>query len=76
MKDIFSAFREVRKLRGAPAHETGDDVFDQAFIHRQRELIGKTYGAVRTLRLILANHPAAKGVEIPEWLFNGQIWPR
>jgi hypothetical protein len=76
MKESFSTFREVRKLRRAPAHETGDDVFDQAFIHRQRELIGKTYDAVRTLRLVLANHPEAKGVEIPEWLFKGEIWPR
>jgi hypothetical protein len=45
----------------------------ESFIHRQRELIGKIYGAVRTLRLVLANHPAAKGVEIPEWLFKGGI---
>jgi hypothetical protein len=76
ISEIFSTFREVRRLRQAPAHKTGVDVFDQAFIHRQRELIGKAYAAVRTLRLVLANHPAAKRVDVPEWLFKGEIWSR
>jgi hypothetical protein len=34
----------------------------------------QAYGAIRTLRLIFANHPSASKVEIPRWLSEGRIW--
>jgi hypothetical protein len=34
------------------------------------------YNALRCIRLILANHPATKGVEVPEELYEGNIWSR
>jgi len=45
-----------------------------SFFKVQRELIISAYTAVRTLRLILANNPAAKKVEVPDMLFEGKIW--
>jgi len=34
----------------------------------------RAYAAIRTLRLIFANHPALKGYDkVPEGLFKGEI---
>jgi hypothetical protein len=68
------ALREIRKLRQKPAHAVDENVFDQKYFTQQRELMIRAYTAVRTIRLLLANHPAAKGVEIPDWLYRGLIW--
>lgn len=72
-----AAFRKVRKLRQKPAHSVQEDVFDQKYIKDQRQLILDAYGAVRTLRQILANHPSVKAnpPDIDEQLWNGEIWP-
>jgi hypothetical protein len=72
----IAASREVRKLRQKPAHALDEDVFDQTYFEKQRELITRAYSAIRTLRLLLANHPAvrAAGVEVPDWLQKGEIW--
>jgi ribosomal protein L31E len=32
------------------------------------------YEAVRIIRQLLANHPAAKTVDVPDWLYEGLIW--
>jgi hypothetical protein len=38
----------------------------------------KAYNAIRTIRLILANHLRVKSnpPQINEYLFNGEIWDR
>lgn len=33
----------------------------------------KTYKSIRLLRLVLANHPSTQDVEVPEWLYKGEI---
>ena len=74
--EMISTFKMVRKLRQKPAHKVSPDRFDQDIFKKQREVVISAHGAVRTLRLILANHPRviANPVEIPDWLFNGEIW--
>lgn len=76
IKEMKAAFRKVRKLRQKPAHSVQEDVFDQKYIREQRQLILDAYGAVRTLRQILANHPKVKAnpPDINEQLWNGEIW--
>jgi len=76
MADLITGFRDVRRLRQKPAHKVSEDEFDQAYIHQQRDVMNKAYVSVRTLRLAFANHRDAKKVEVPEWLFKGQIWSR
>lgn len=73
---MVAAFREVRKLRQQPAHAVKMDAFDQAYFKTQRELIIKSYDAVRTIRQAFANHPAVKRSPpvFSEQLFNGDIW--
>jgi len=73
-KNMVATFKNVRKLRQRPAHQAQDAVFDQKIFKEQRELITEAYGAIRTIRLMLANHPAVKDYEIPEELFKGKIW--
>jgi hypothetical protein len=72
----MSAFKRLRKLRQKPAHSVKEDVFDQEYFKRQRQLIIDVYTGVRNIRLMLTNHPLVKaaGIEIPDLLFKGMIW--
>lgn len=72
--EMLKTFREIRTLRKTPAHSIHDDIFDQKYFKKQRKLIIYAYTAIRTLRLIFANHPKVKGYnKIPEWLYKGEI---
>ncbi|MCK4983859.1 MAG: hypothetical protein KAS17_13100 [Victivallaceae bacterium] len=74
--EMLATFREVRSLRQKPAHKVNTDSFNQNIFRKQREIIIKAYDAVRTLRLILANHPAVKKSppQISKYLYEGKIW--
>ncbi len=75
---MLVAFKKVRKLRQKPAHSIRENEFDQRYFHDQRSLVMDAYDAVRTLRLILANHPnvRANPPEIHEFLLEGKIWTK
>jgi hypothetical protein len=73
---MIQTFRKIRKLRQKPAHAVNEDAFDQKYFREQRELIIEGYGAIRTLRLILANNPATHGHAVPDWLQEGKIYTR
>jgi hypothetical protein len=70
---MLATFRKIRQMRQAPAHTIRQDIFDQALFGEQRKLVIEAYNAVRTLRLILANHPASEQAEVPDWLCHGNI---
>lgn len=70
----FKSLRELRDLRAKPAHMVEDNAFDQQFLHQQRELIQDAFGVVRTLRMILENHPAVTGYEVPQYLREAKVW--
>lgn len=72
--EMIGVFREIRDGRSKPAHYVREDEFDNAYFARQRDLIKKAYQGIRTLRLIFANHPLSKQVEVPDWLYKGEIW--
>lgn len=73
---MFKALRTVRRLRQKPAHAVNENLFDQAYFKQQRQLIIDAYDALRTLRLVLANHPRVRRTppEIQENLAKGEIW--
>jgi hypothetical protein len=71
--EMLGVFREVRRLRQKPAHAIVSDKFDQGYYHEQRELMRRVYGAISSLRKILANHPSTLQLEIPRQL-TGRIW--
>lgn len=70
---MISVFRRIRRERGPLAHEVQDDRWDDAYFPKQRDLMIEAYGAIRTLRLIFANHPYSKTVKVPDWLFKSEI---
>jgi hypothetical protein len=70
---MLGVFKRIRRERGPLAHEVQDDRWDDAYFTKQRDLMIEAYGAIRTLRLILANHPASKTVEVPDWLYKAEI---
>jgi hypothetical protein len=73
---MIGAFKRVRKLRQTPAHKVNANAFDQNIFRKQRDIVIDAYNAVRTLRLLLSNHPAVLNnpPKINEQLFNGKIW--
>jgi hypothetical protein len=70
---MMATLRHIRKLRQQPAHSLKQDKFDQSIFRKQRELVLNAYQAIRTLRLILSNHPATTTLDIPDWLRKGDI---
>ncbi|MCH8493676.1 MAG: AAA family ATPase [Idiomarina sp.] len=76
LEQMLASFRKVRKLRQKPAHSVREDEFDQKYFHEQRSLVMDAYAAVRTIRLVLANHPSVRAnpPEINKFLFEGKIW--
>jgi hypothetical protein len=74
IEDMISTFKLVRKLRRKPAHSLEDDHFDHKFFKNQRDLMIKAYAALKTLRLMFANHPRARAYKVSEELENVLIW--
>jgi hypothetical protein len=71
--EMFKIFRDIRSLRSKPAHSHFKNEWNLRFYEDQKKLIKQAYTAIRTLRLILANHRNTKSVEVPDWLFKGEI---
>jgi len=74
MEQMFRDIRAVRNERMKPAHKVEENLFDQQYVRSQRELIIKGYSAVHTLRMVLENHPKARGYEVPEHIRIAKVW--
>lgn len=72
-EQMIATFKKIRAERSPQAHTVKENEFDESYIIKQRELMIDAYDAVRTLRLIFANHPKAKSVKVSDWLFKGEI---
>ena len=69
----METLRKVRRLRQKPAHSLEEDAFDRKYFREQRQLFVDAYDAIRTIRLMLANHPATRAVEVNGFLAEGRI---
>lgn len=76
IENMMKIFRKIRQLRQKPAHKVNPDSFDQELFKEQRNIVIDAYDSIRTLRLILANHPQVKAnpPRISDRLFKGEIW--
>jgi len=70
---MIRVFKEIRQERNEPAHKETEDEWDDKYFIKQKEMMIKAYEAIRTLRLILANHPSARVIKVPDWLYKGDI---
>ena len=75
IKEIIPILKKIRKLRQKPAHTIEENKFDNIYYSKQRELLNNAYKAIRTIRLIFANHPTVKlnPPKIIEPVFLGKI---
>jgi hypothetical protein len=75
--ECIAGMKRVRKLRQKPAHAVNEDRFDQQYFKDQRELILAAYKSIRTIRLLLANHPDVieASIDVPSTLLEGKILP-
>ncbi len=71
--EAIQTFEEIYNLRHGPAHSISEDDFDPSYFERQKRFVYKAYAAIRTLRIILMNHPSVKEYEPPRWLRDGRI---
>jgi len=76
LEESIATFREVRKRRQKPAHAVVAATHDETLFEEQRQLFIRAYSAVRTLRLVLQNHPSAHAVkdQMNEMVRDGEIW--
>lgn len=71
--EMIGVFRQIRKDRQKPAHTVAKDKYDAKYLKLQKDLVYSAYCAIRTLRLILMNHPKTRGYKPPESLQKGRI---
>lgn len=69
-EDIIIPLKKLRELRQIPAHKLYQNDYDEIIWKDQEDILNNTYIAVRQIRLLLANHPLTKIVEIPDVLFS------
>lgn len=73
--EIVGPLKAVRKARQPSAHKVVEDSYSPEYVKKQKAMIDSAYEGIRTLRLILANHPRARSVDIPGHLVSGtMIW--
>lgn len=73
LDQLFDPLFKVRKERQNPAHKINEDVYDESYIVKQKELIISVYRSMQALRIIFQNHPDALITKIPKWLEEGNI---
>lgn len=71
--EMIDIFRKIRSERQRPGHLIDTNEWNKKYWNMQRILISDAYNAIRALRLIISSHPHAKAVEVPEWLYKGEI---
>lgn len=72
MDDLFKKLRNIRNTRNATGHKIIDNEFNESFLEEQKTLLVDAYTIVRTLRLVLTNHPRVRGYRVPEHLYTGE----
>jgi hypothetical protein len=74
-ENMINIFRKIRNQRQKPAHKIEENEFNNKYLEMQKKLMKEAYIAIRTLRLILCNHPRVKNSDYqpPEWLQDGKI---
>jgi hypothetical protein len=78
INDAITTFKRVRQLRQKPGYVLDENSFDQKYYHDQRQLMGKVYEAVKTVRLEIAKHPKANADKL-NWVSHQseiRIWCR
>lgn len=72
----YKSLKLIRKTRQKPAHTVQRNVYDQSYIHSQRDLVVQAYDAVRTIRMMIENHPNARPLQsiVSKELRNGLVW--
>lgn len=70
---MFSDLGDLYSERSQKSHNECSDVVDKLYYNRQREMMLKVYKSIRLIRLILANHTRAQSINVPDWLYRGDI---
>jgi hypothetical protein len=70
---IMAPLKAVRKDRQKPAHNVEKNLYDKIFLERQHEIIDSVFGAIRALRVLIAQHRNCTGYSVPESLACAKI---
>jgi len=69
---ISAPLKKLIRMRQTPAHKLFENKYDTTVWEKQNQLMHDVYSAIRNIRLLFANHPSAKTVEIPDYLYDGK----
>lgn len=74
--DAVQTFREIRKKRQDPAHTVHENNFEPEYFKDQRDLTIRAYEGMKTLRMMLKNHPEIRNldIDIPDYLRDAKVW--
>lgn len=70
--DVEDPLRTLIKERQVPAHKNFKNEYNKLYWKEQDDFMIEIYTAVRNIRLLFANHPNCKSIEIPDYLFDGE----
>ena len=71
--ELIKPFRIIRKLRQEPAHSLVADEYSTDYFDKQKEIIWEAYCSMKSLRLLLSDHPNSNKELIPSWLDTAEI---
>ncbi|MDR3030841.1 MAG: hypothetical protein LBU35_00440 [Holosporales bacterium] len=79
-EDVINVWqKEIIPERAKECHKYQENVCDANIHEKQKNIMRKAYVSVRTIRLILQNHPEVRKlidngcIKIPDWLYKGEI---
>lgn len=67
--------KDIRKARSKTAHKLYENNYDPSVWADQRRYVVEAYLAVRSIRQLLASHPKAASVRVPDELDEPRVWP-
>lgn len=73
-QETYSLVKEstaVVPIKPVTTDPTPHYVYNGDVYEKQKELMIYTYGAIRAIRILFMKHPLTKGIEVPDYLLDG-----
>lgn len=70
---VVGPLRRVRRQRQAPAHKLQENEYSEEYDAKQHAIYQEVYLGLMHLRRMLAKHPRAPSIDVPNYLTEGKI---
>ncbi|NLT51829.1 MAG: hypothetical protein GXX85_13035 [Ignavibacteria bacterium] len=73
ISELIRPFKELRKLRQAPAHSIINNEYDFKYAQMQDDLVTNVYDSLHILRVLFSRHPLAITYKTPKWSMDDRV---